>query len=206
MPTGYTADLVNGTMNTVEEYAKLCMRAFGATLHMRDEPLDKQYKPSEPSTYHLDAMNDAKKDIERLQSTPIEEIKAGILERAEKSLKDAIERKINKMELKVKLESMLVEIEKLQLDNRYKEFKNFMRSQITQTIDWDCNLKYCENDIQSAKETLNNVDAEKYIQDELIRLNEMIAYHTDKYKADVKQCDEANEWVSDLLNILKKKH
>ncbi len=206
MPTGYTADLVDGKMNTVEEYAKLCMRAFGATLHMRDEPLDKQYEPSEPSTYHLDAMNDAKKDIERLQSTPIEEIKAGILERAEKSLKDAIERKINKMELKVKLESMLVEIEKLQLDNRYKEFKNFMRSQITQTIDWDCNLKYCENDIQSAKETLNNVDAEKYIQDELIRLNEMIAYHTDKYKEDVKQCDEANEWVSDLLNILKKKH
>lgn len=29
MPTGYTADLVDGKMNTVEEYAKLCMRAFG---------------------------------------------------------------------------------------------------------------------------------------------------------------------------------
>lgn len=102
MPTGYTADLVDGKINTVEEYAKLCMRAFGATLHMRDEPLDKQYTTSEPSTYHLDAINDVKKDIERLQSTPIEEIKAGILERAEKSLKDAIERKIKKNGIKGK--------------------------------------------------------------------------------------------------------
>lgn len=206
MPTGYTADLVDGKMNTVEEYAKLCMRAFGATLHMRDEPLDKQYKPSEPSTYHLDAINDVKKDIERLQSAPIEEIKAGILERAEKSLKDAIERKIKKMELKVKLESMLVEIEKLQLDDRYKEFKNFMRSQITQTIEWDCNVKYCENDIQSAEATLKNINVEKYIQDELIRLNEMITYHRDKYEKEVKSCHEANVWVSDLLFALLKTH
>lgn len=206
MPTGYTADLVDGKMNTVEEYAKLCMRAFGATLHMRDEPLDKQYEPSEPSTYHLDSINDAKKDIERLKSTPIEEIKAGIIERAEKSLTDAIERKLKKMELKVKLESMLIEIEKLKLDDRYKEFKNFMRSQITQTIEWDCNVKYCENDIQSAEATLKNINVEKYIQDELIRLNEMITYHKDKYEKEVKSCHEANVWVSDLLFALLKTH
>ena len=206
MPTGYTADLVNGKMNTVEEYTKLCMRAFGATLHMRDEPLNKQYEPSSPSSYHLDAMNDAKKDMERLKSTPITEIKAQLLERAEKSLKDATERKISKMELKVKLDSMLVEIEKLQLDDRYKEFKKFMISQITQTIDWDCNLKYCEADIESANDTLKNVDAEKYVHDEIVRLNEMIVYHSNKYEIEVKSCAETNVWVSDLLLALSKPH
>lgn len=52
MPTGYTAGILDGEINTFEEFAKTCMRAFGATIHMRDEPLSKTYEPEKTSDYH----------------------------------------------------------------------------------------------------------------------------------------------------------
>ena len=39
MPTGYTAGILEGKIKTFPEFAKICMRAFGAAIHMRDNGL-----------------------------------------------------------------------------------------------------------------------------------------------------------------------
>jgi len=52
MPTGYTAGIINGETETFQDFAKDCMRAFGATMHMRDDDMDKDYVPRTPSDYH----------------------------------------------------------------------------------------------------------------------------------------------------------
>ena len=44
MPTGYTAEILNGEIKTFPEFAKKCARAFGAMIHMRDDSLDATYK------------------------------------------------------------------------------------------------------------------------------------------------------------------
>lgn len=41
MPTGYTAGILDNKITTFSEFALLCSRAFGATIHMREDDLDK---------------------------------------------------------------------------------------------------------------------------------------------------------------------
>ena len=63
MPTGYTAGIIDGKTETFQEFAKQCMRAFGATIHMRDENMDKEYEPRTPSDYHTKALEEAKEKL-----------------------------------------------------------------------------------------------------------------------------------------------
>lgn len=37
MPTGYTAGIIDGKINTFRDFALVCVKAFGAAIHMRDE-------------------------------------------------------------------------------------------------------------------------------------------------------------------------
>ena len=63
MPTGYTGYIVDGDITEFKDFAKLCMRACGATIHMRDEPTDKEYEPRTPSDYHLTSISRAENRI-----------------------------------------------------------------------------------------------------------------------------------------------
>ena len=39
MPTGYTAYIEDGSITTGKEFLKLCSRAFGVAIDIKDEPL-----------------------------------------------------------------------------------------------------------------------------------------------------------------------
>jgi hypothetical protein len=51
MPTGYTAEILDGKVTTFREFAQKCMRAFESTIHMRDESLDKKYTSRKVEKY-----------------------------------------------------------------------------------------------------------------------------------------------------------
>lgn len=74
MPTGYTEGIMNGKITTFPQFAKLCMRAFGATIHLRDESLDSEYEPRVPSDYHSKEIERAKKNIIDAKKLSDEEI------------------------------------------------------------------------------------------------------------------------------------
>lgn len=40
MPTGYTAQVEDGTVTELRDYMLICARAFGALISMRDDPMD----------------------------------------------------------------------------------------------------------------------------------------------------------------------
>ena len=44
MPTGFTAGILDGKINSFREFALVCVRAFGAAAHMRDDGLNIEYK------------------------------------------------------------------------------------------------------------------------------------------------------------------
>src|SRR5688572_13460567 len=69
MPTGYTAGILSGETKSFKQFAIDCMRAFGATIHMRDEPMDKPYEPRTPSEYYSKRIGELKKQISDLTST-----------------------------------------------------------------------------------------------------------------------------------------
>ena len=74
MPTGYTQQIINGTVKTPKEFLHLCLRNFGVCISMRDESLNLQgdytkyikkfYQDS--MDYHAKALENAKTEYERV--------------------------------------------------------------------------------------------------------------------------------------------
>lgn len=74
MPTGYTQQIINGTVKTPKEFLHLCLRNFGVCISMRDMPLDPQEDYTEyikkyyqdSMGYHTKALENAKAEYERV--------------------------------------------------------------------------------------------------------------------------------------------
>ena len=75
MPTGYTQQIIDGTVKTPKEFLHLCLRSFGVCISMRDMPFDvsqgdyteyikKYYQDS--MGYHTKALENAKAEYERV--------------------------------------------------------------------------------------------------------------------------------------------
>jgi hypothetical protein len=61
MPTAYTSGILDGKITTFPQFAKQCTRAFGATIHMRDDHMDAEIVPRTASDYYLNQMEEAKR-------------------------------------------------------------------------------------------------------------------------------------------------
>jgi hypothetical protein len=74
MPTGYTSEILDGTTKTFQDFAKICMRALGATIHMRDEKLNEEYKPQKTNNYPIKRIKQDRKKLKEIQSLTDNEI------------------------------------------------------------------------------------------------------------------------------------
>lgn len=74
MPTGYTAGIFDGTINSFEKFAMKCSRAFGATIHMRDDSLDEEYRKRTVDSYYFESVDDNLKRINKLKLISDEEL------------------------------------------------------------------------------------------------------------------------------------
>ena len=76
MPTGYTQQIIDGTVKTPKEFLHLCLRNFGVCISMRDMPLDSQVDYTESIKkyyqdsmgYHAKALENAKKEYDRISN------------------------------------------------------------------------------------------------------------------------------------------
>ena len=74
MPTGYTQQIIDGTVKTPKEFLHLCLRNFGICVSMRDESLKLQGDYTEyikkfyqdSMDYHAKALENAKAEYERV--------------------------------------------------------------------------------------------------------------------------------------------
>ena len=74
MPTGYTQQIIDGTVKTPKEFLHLCLRNFGICVSMRDESLNLQGDYTEyikkfyqdSMGYHIKALENAKAEYERV--------------------------------------------------------------------------------------------------------------------------------------------
>lgn len=74
MPTGYTADVVDGKITEFKDFALSCARAFGALANMRDDPMDApipdEIKPNSYCSERLEATED---ELKKLLNLSIED-------------------------------------------------------------------------------------------------------------------------------------
>jgi len=204
MPTGYTAGILDGSTKSFNEFAKQCTRAFGACMHMRDEPFDSEYKLQEPSNYHQLEIDKYKAQLKFIENSSYEDLK-------ENELVSLIEEKSRNEK---RIEEILSHREKLELflleANRFTPptsdhhgIKDFMIQQLETTIEHDGDISYHQERINNIESRLNSLDGEIIKSEKLENIHKNIKYHKERLNEEVDRVNKSNKWMIDFNNALK---
>ena len=205
MPTGYTARVIEGKITTFEGFAKLCARAFGATIHMRDENLDVPYESRVPSDYYEEIIKEDEEKLERLKSSTDDEIKLDIL----KCYNESLLYHKSKLEEIEKHASILIPM--LEKANSYVPpteehtgIKDFMIDQLKQTLDRDCDAEYHVERIKEIEEATSlGIDVKERRKEMLKECEEDLKRHRVNLKEEEERCLQSNLWVEQYYQSIK---
>jgi len=201
MPTGYTAGILDGTTKDFKQFAKHCSRAF--MVHLRGEPMNSEYKKREPSDYHLKAIEEAKNELRGIDILTDEQLIIQEKNRLIESKKYHLENKEKAESNKIKMDSFLEEAKKyVPPTDKHQGIATFMIEQLEKTIDFDLNSTYHIDKLKTIDAEIENVNADDIRSAIKEKSLKDISYHTNEHEADVKRCDEHNQWYKDFIKNL----
>lgn len=203
MPTGYTAGIVDGTTKDFNEFAKKCMRNFGALMHMRDDAFNKEWEPCKPSDYYKKSILEAKSNLAEIALMSRQQIKDKKISELEKEISRKKEQIKEAEKIKQRLNIFLELAKRFNPPTpEHEGIKAFMIKQLTETIKNDGEYSYITNTLISDEIELLNINPDKIRSDLMESLNKDIAYYTDAYEKELKRCEDSNRWVQDFLTAL----
>lgn len=200
MPTGYTAKIADGI--TFEEYALGCARAFGALIMMRDEPTDAPIPESfEPETYNTRHVAETRDRIAKLNAmTPAQR---------EKACRDYVDKRTAEIsaseqrdrDLLKKYETMLKAVDAYNApSSEHVEYKKFMRTQIEESIKFDCGLGSWRIEERNG---LDSMTPALWYEREMNQATCDLKYHT-KAQGEEEECAaKRTKWVKLLRESLE---
>jgi len=203
MPTGYTYGIIDGTTKTFQDFAKQCMRNFGACMHMRDEDSDKPYEPRTPSDYHTKELQSAKEKLEQAEKMTDGEL----IDMRKKELKESkkyyLEGIKKTKDARKKLDDFLLKAKAFEAPTEdHKGIKDFMIQQLEVTIDYDGSSKHQDESLSEVETELNNIDANDIRFTLMEEAHKDIAYHLKEHKEELKRCADSNKWIEDFVASL----
>ena len=203
MPTGYTSYIKDGEITSGKDFLKLCTRAFGVAVDLKDESLDVQTPNHfEPHPYYEKAYKDSLVSREKAYSMTFEEAKEDMISKfknnkasEERCLKDY--KNEDKKYLKVR-----EEVEKwIPPTQEHEGLKKFCLEQIDMSLNTSL-YKWCEEDIN--KELDISDDAiRKYIDVLKDQEDKEVNRAYEKYQAELKRVEEKNLWMKQFLDSLE---
>lgn len=194
MPTGYTADIPKGI--TFEQYAWSCARAFGALILMRDDPSDAPIPERfEPSEYNRNALADAKAKFAQLDTMSLSDAATAAQADYDAELARYATRKAERIDQLNKYDAMLAQVVKWEAPTPdHIKYREFMISQIRETIDWDCSDKY---DVAPVR-----LSGMEWLSTQIAEARRSMAYHEKEWAAEVERTNNRNAWIQALRDSL----
>lgn len=203
MPTGYTAYIKDGKITSGKEFLKLCTRAFGIAVDLKDESLDVPTPNHfEPHPYYEKAYKDSLVSREKAYSMTLEEVKEDIISkyndnkgRVEKILEEYKDE--DKKYLKVR-----EEVEKWTPPTpEHENLKKFCLEQIDMSLNTSL-YKWCEEDINKELDTSDDT-IRKYI--DILRDNadEKLKRAYKNWQEELRRVEEKNLWMKQFLDSLE---
>lgn len=195
MPTGYTSTIKDGI--SFQNFVLLCARAFGALVTMRDESFDAPI-PNEfqPSDYHDKKLKKAQERLIELKTLSLKDCGEQSMVDYKKELTEYEKTVADSKTLETKYRNMLSNVDSwIPPTPDHVELKNFMRSQILQSIDFDCSLDYLE------KPKL--LTATKWLTHEINKSLWDIEYHTKENEEEIQRVNKRNQWIRELRKSIK---
>ena len=203
MPTGYTSYIKDGKITSGKEFLKLCTRAFGIAIDLKEESLDVP-TPShfEPHPYYEKAYKDSLSSREKAYSMTFEEVKEDIISkyndnkgRAEKILEEYKDE--DKKYLKVR-----EEVEKWNPPTpEHENLKKFCLEQIDMSLNTTL-YEWCEKDINKELDTSEDT-IRKYIDNLKDYADEKLKRAYKNWQEELRRVEEKNLWMRQFLDSLE---
>lgn len=206
MPTGYTAGIIDGEITTFEQFATQCTRAFGATIHMRDNPLDSPYEPRTPSEYYVNSLQSQREKLEETKTMTDE----AIVQDFENLLKDSLEyheRELEKTKVNLGRLNSIMESAKSWVPptEDHEGVRDYMIDQLEITIKADGDPSYHVNKIVQAKKELEEgIDPKVYREEKIKEIEDRISYYEGEVQKELERCKQSNDWMDKFLESIKK--
>jgi hypothetical protein len=191
MPTEYTATLMEKGQ-TFPDFVLLCARAMGATIMLRDEPLDAPIPEFQPSYYNAKQLEESKAELARLLAMTDEEKiffgqskKDAVIERNEKYIADQQAENVRLIEMRDKVKAWQPPT------SDHDGLKKFMLEQLEISMN---SVDYHEREIIAAKKLF----ASDYYNEVVAEVQRHIEYYTEEDRKERERTDARNRWVREL--------
>jgi hypothetical protein len=192
MPTGYTADVQDGKITTLEQFAWQCARAFGACITMRDDPSDAEIPERfEPETkYHDAAIASAEGTIALLESMTEAEAEQAAAEQYEAENDQRARYRNEKAEYRQRYTSMLEKVNAWRVNPELAELRKFMLEQLQSSIESDCS--------EYPQPTPEKLSGATWKERRLVHERQSIAYHKAEREKEIQRTAGRNAWLAQL--------
>lgn len=194
MPTGYTAGIEDGTITDFPTFVMKCARAFGATITMRDDPMDAPIPDAfTPSNYHDEALARAKSNLAALWAMTPAEQDAAALGAHQHDMNGYLKEKERRRVVADRYNAMLLQVMQWEPPTPdHDELKKFMVQQINESTRHSTFDYPPPTPLTGAEWYASNIKAE---------INS-IKYHEEHRREEIDRTDKRNAWVSALRESL----
>ena len=203
MPTGYTAGIEDGKITTGKDFLKLCTRAFGIAIELKDEPLSVPTPTKfEPDTYYKKRLEDEKANFEKFKAMSFEEARAEMVRAYEDRVdmyKSMLESSLKRNEQYARVRAEVEDWNPPTPD--HIELKKFALKQIDMCIDTQEQIdRYREY----ANEELDDSDSAvaEYIHEQTEFHRQGVKRAKESWDDEVKRTEDKNKWMELFLNSL----
>lgn len=203
MPTGYTSYIKDGKITSGKEFLKLCTRAFGIAVDLKDESLDVPTPNHfDPHPYYEKAYKDSLVSREKAYSMTLEEIKEDIISkyndnkgRAEKILEEYKDEDKNYLKVREEVEKWTPPTPE------HENLKKFCLEQIDMSLNTTL-YEWCEKDINKELDTSDDT-IKKYI--DILRDNadKKLKRAYKNWQEELRRAEEKNLWMKQFLDSLE---
>lgn len=196
MPTGYTADLMDGKIVNFNQFALQCARAFGALIEMRDErhdaPIPDEFKPNDCNQKRLE---EARQRNVELQNMTVEQVQTACSKDYEESCASRDRYKRDEKLQNDRLEAMEKQVLAWQPPSaNHVEMKKFMLDQIRIS-------KHDSSYYDRA--AVKKLEPKEWLQAQLEKTQEDIGYHAAEHEKEIERTKGRNLWIKQLRESLK---
>lgn len=203
MPTGYTAYIKNGKITSGKEFLKLCTRAFGVAVDLKEESLDVPTPNHfEPHPYYEKAYKNALVSREKAYNMTLEKVKEDIISkyddnkiRAEKILKNYKDEDEKYLKVREEVEKWVPPTPE------HENLKKFCLEQIDRSLNTSL-YEWYEEDINMELDTSDDTVI-KYIDILKDNANKELKRTYENWQAELKRVEEKNLWMKQFLDSLE---
>lgn len=191
MPTGYTSEIYHGEEVSPKDFLLTCARAFGATISMREEPLNAEIPEFEPSNYYKDALTKELSELDRYTNMSLKGVEMVVDTLYQNQLNEYKKISDNQKQLLKRYTKLLECIKEWEPPtSEHISLKEFAIDQLKASIKTDCNPSLIREVVRH--------DPEEWLKMKIEKTRDNIEWYKQMYQEEVERVNRRNEWIKNL--------